>query len=132
LRVDFIGKLDPLVKDAVVTGHDRDDIGMLVFPEEDAVRALAPHLPADAALAEVLADPAVHDAFRARLAEIAKVSTGSSTRVMRLALLAEPPSIDLGEATDKGSLNQRAVLANRASEVEALYAAESAPNVVRL
>ncbi|MFS8039343.1 feruloyl-CoA synthase [Xanthobacter sp. AM11] len=132
LRMDFIGKLDPLVRDAVVTGHDRDDIGMLVFPEEGAVRALVPHLPGLAPLSEVLSDPAVHDAFRGRLAELASLSTGSSTRVMRVALLAEPPSIDLGESTDKGSLNQRAVLANRAGEVEILYSAEGAPNVVKL
>jgi len=132
LRVDFIGKFDPLVKDAVVTGHDRDDIGMLVFPDEEVVRKLAAHLPPEIPFAEVVTDPVVLDAFRIRLAEVAKGSTGSSTRVTRMALLADPPSIDLGEATDKGSLNQRAVLANRASEVEALYTPESAPNVVRL
>ena len=51
-------------------------------------------------------------------------STGSSTRIARLALLAEPPSIDRGEVTDKGSLNQRLLLANRNADVEALYASE--------
>jgi feruloyl-CoA synthase len=132
LRVAFVGEFDPLVKDAVVAGHDRDDVGMLVFPDEDATRRLAPHLPADAPFADVLADGRVKDAFQERLAALARAATGSSTRVTRIALLADPPSIDLGEATDKGSLNQRAVLSNRSADVEALYAPEAKPHIVRL
>ncbi len=132
LRTEFVGKFDPLVKDAVVTGHDRDDIGMLVFPDEEATRKLAPHLAPETPFEEVVADQAVKDAFQERLAVIAREATGSSTRVTRMALMCEPPSIDLGEATDKGSLNQRAVLANRAHHVEALYAAETKPNVIKL
>ncbi|KAA5603541.1 feruloyl-CoA synthase [Blastochloris sulfoviridis] len=132
LRVDFIGKFDPLVRDAVVTGHDRDDVGMLVFPDEAATRKLAPHLEPDTPFAEVVVDQVVKDAFQERLAAIARTATGSSTRVTRIALLAEPASIDLGESTDKGSLNQRAVLANRAKDVEALYAAEIKPHIIRL
>jgi feruloyl-CoA synthase len=132
LRLDFIGKFDPLVRDVVVAGHDRDEIGMLVFPDEAEARRLAPHLPPDTPFGKVLADPAVKRAFRDRLSSLAATSTGSSTRVARLALLAEPPSIDLGEVTDKGSLNQRALLANRYADVEALYASEPAPHVVRL
>ncbi len=132
LRVNFVGQFDPLVNDAVVAGHDRDDVGMLVFPNEDATRKLAPHLPADAPFADVLADERVKDAFQERLAAHARTATGSSSRVMRIALLADPPSMDLGEATDKGSLNQRAVLANRSADVEALYAPEAKPHIVRL
>ena len=132
LRVDFVGGFDPLVKDAAVAGHDRDDVGMLVFPDEGATRKLAPHLPAETPFAEVLADERVKDAFQERLAALARKATGSSTRVVRIALLADPPSIDLGEATDKGSLNQRAVLANRSADVEALYAPEARPHIVRI
>lgn len=132
LRTDFVGGFDPLIRDAAVTGHDRDDIGMLVFPDEVETRKLAPHLPPETPFQEVVCDPLVKDAFQERLAAVARRSTGSSTRVTRIALLAEPPSIDLGEATDKGSLNQRAVLANRAADIEALYAADAAPHVVRL
>jgi feruloyl-CoA synthase len=133
LRLHVIGRFEPLVRDAVVTGHDRDEVGMLVFPDEAAVRA-AVGAAADPAMpfADVLCLPAVHALFRRRLAALAAEATGSSSRVTRLALLAEPPSIDLGEATDKGSLNARAVLANRAGEVEALYADDAAPHVVRL
>ena len=132
LRLDFIGKFDPWVRDVAVAGHDRDDIGMLVFPNEAEARRLAPHLPPERPFADILVDPAVKQAFRDRLSALAARSTGSSTRVARLALLAEPPSIDLGEVTDKGSLNQRALLANRYADVEALYAIEPKPHVVRL
>jgi feruloyl-CoA synthase len=132
LRTDFVGKFDPLVKDAVVTGHDRDDIGMLIFPDEEQTRKLAPHLPPETPFDEVVTDQAVKDVFQERLASVARQATGSSTRVTRIALMCEPPSIDLGEATDKGSLNQRAVLANRAKHVEALYEAEIRPNVIKL
>jgi len=119
-------------QDAAVTGHDRDDVGMLVFPDEEATRRLAPHLPPETPFEEVVCDQTVKDAFQERLAAVARTSTGSSTRVARIALLATPPSIDLGEATDKGSLNQRAVLANRAPDIEALYAPDAGPHVVRL
>ncbi len=132
LRTDFVGRFDPLVKDAVVTGHDRDDVGMLVFPDEEQTRKLAPHLSPETPFDEVVTDQAVKDVFQERLAAVAREATGSSTRVTRIALMCEPPSIDLGEATDKGSLNQRAVLANRAQHVEALYAAETRANVIKL
>jgi feruloyl-CoA synthase len=105
---------------------------MLVFPDEAETRRLAPHLRPETPFAEVLPDSVVKQAFRERLSAVAAQSTGSSTRIARLALLAEPPSIDLGEVTDKGSLNQRALLANRYADVEALYASELKPHVVRL
>ncbi|MBV8662036.1 MAG: AMP-binding protein, partial [Hyphomicrobiales bacterium] len=132
LRTHFVGVFDPLVRDAAVAGHDRDDVGMLVFPDEAAIRKLAPHLAPDAPFVEALGDERVKAVFRERLVTFAQAATGSSTRVTRLALLAEPPSIDLGEVTDKGSLNQRAVLANRPLDVEALYAAKIEPHVIRI
>ena len=132
LRLDFLAAFDPWARDAAVAGHDRDDIGLLVFPDEAEARRLAPSLPPVAPFADVLRDEDLKRAFRERLAALAARSTGSSTRVTRLALLADPPSIDLGEVTDKGSLNQRAILANRHADVEALYASEPRAHVVRL
>ena len=132
LRGRFVEAFDPFVRDAAVAGHDRDDIGMLVFPDEAAVRKLASHLPPDVSFADVLADARIKLVFHERLTALARGATGSAARVARIALLAEPPSIDLGEATDKGSLNQRAVLANRAADVEALYAADAKPHIIRL
>jgi feruloyl-CoA synthase len=95
----------------------------LVFPDLDACRKLVLDLPADTSPAALLADPRVTTEFRRRLGALAATSRGSSTQVCRITLLATPPSLDIGEMTDKGSINQRAVLANRAGLVEELYAA---------
>ena len=97
------------MRDAVIAGADRDDIAVLVFPDVEACRKLA-GLAADAAPAAVLADPKLREEFKKRLNALARQSTGGSTRICRLILMAEPPSLDAGEATDKGSINQRAVL----------------------
>ena len=77
---------------------------------------------ADAPPAAVLAEPKLRDEFKKRLDALARQSTGGSTRICRMILMAEPPSLDAGEATDKGSINQRAVLTRRAALVEELYA----------
>jgi feruloyl-CoA synthase len=128
LRPRFLSAMAPLAKDAVIAGHDRDDIRALVIPDLDACAALVPD--AKLAPADLLAHPAVHAAFKARLTALAKGGEGSSTRIVRVALMVEPPSIDASEITDKGSLNQRAVLQRRASIVEDLYAATASPLVV--
>jgi feruloyl-CoA synthase len=78
----------------------------------------------------VLADPRVRAKFRGLLASLAAESTGSSTMVARALLLDTPPSIDANEITDKGSLNQRAVLANRSALVADLYALHPSPGVM--
>jgi feruloyl-CoA synthase len=131
LRAQFIDHCAPLVRDAVIAGADRDDISVLVFPDVEACRKLA-GLAADAPAAAVLGDAKLRDEFRRRLIALAKQSTGSSTRICRLVLMAEPPSLDAGEATDKGSINQRAVLTRRAALVEELYAKPPSPNVIAI
>jgi feruloyl-CoA synthase len=119
LRVAIINHCAPYIQDVVVAGLDRDHIAVLIFPNVDACRKLIGR--PDASLAEI----ATNDVVRQRLAEVvtsfASAATGSSNRVVQATLLAEPPNIDSGEMTDKGSINQRAVLANRAAIVEALY-----------
>jgi feruloyl-CoA synthase len=131
LRAQFVDHCAPLVRDAVVAGADRDDIAMLVFPDVEACRRLA-GLAADAPAAAVLGDAKLRDEFRRRLIALAKQSTGSSTRICRLVLMAEPPSLDAGEATDKGSINQRAVLTRRAALVEALYAKPLSERIISI
>jgi feruloyl-CoA synthase len=128
LRLAFLNHFEPLAQDVVIAGHDRDDVGALVFPHFGALAEIAPGLSPH----EAVRDARVHAAFAERLARLAKVATGSSLRVARLILLVEPPSIDKGEVTDKGSLNQRLLIANRAAEVEQLYAAAPGPCEVRL
>ncbi len=107
----------PYVQDSVITGHDRDEVGALIFPSE-ACKAL------DALALRLF--------FRQLLEKLAREATGSSNRVTRLMLLTEPPSLDAGEITDKGSINQRSVLQQRAALVEALYAEPPDPRTLRV
>jgi len=120
----------PYVQDAVVTGHGRDALGLLVFLWPRAA-ALSPALQPGAALADVAADPAVRAWMQALLDRMAAAAQGSSARFTRAMLLDEGPSMALGEITDKGSINQRAVLQHRAAWVEALHAAQPDARVLR-
>jgi feruloyl-CoA synthase len=121
LRARFIALGAPLVQDVVVAGEGRDYLTVLVFPRLDDCRALCPDLPADAAAGEVLSHPAVRGRLQDLLARLAGEATGSANRIERALLLEAPPSIDASEITDKGSINQRAVLEQRAALVDELY-----------
>jgi feruloyl-CoA synthase len=131
LRGRFMDHFAPFARDVVFAGPDRDAIAALVFPDLEACRKLA-EVAAETTVDAVLAHPNVCKTFAERLAGMAKMSTGSSTRVALMILLAEPPSMDKGEATDKGSINQRAVLKNRAEVVEALYASPPSAATIAL
>jgi feruloyl-CoA synthase len=130
LRVRAIAALDPIAQDVVVAGHDRENVGLLVFPGP-ACRAFA-GLPPEAAAHQIVSHPAILDRVHAGLSKLAHRGAGTSTSAARALLLEEPPSIDAGEITDKGYINQRAVLARRASIVESLYCEPAAPDVVVL
>jgi feruloyl-CoA synthase len=121
LRAKLIAAGAPLVQDVVIAGLNRDRIGALIFPRLEDCRALCPGLPAKAAAGEVLAHHAVRARFQALLDALAREATGGSTRIARAIVLEAPPSIDASEVTDKGSINQRAVLRTRAALVEELY-----------
>jgi len=106
VRVKLIAAGNPVVQDAVITGHDRDEVGALVFPSP-AAKDLAP------------------EALRAQIAAALKTLAadgGSSMHPTRALVTADPPSIDANEITDKGYINQRAVLERRAALVEKLHA----------
>ncbi|MES2584538.1 MAG: feruloyl-CoA synthase [Pseudomonadota bacterium] len=120
LRARITAAGAPYIQDVVLTGINCKEVGAMVFPTQ-AVRKLSP-LPADAAMADVLACEAVIAHFQTVLNTLASQATGSANRIARLCLLAEPPTLDRGEVTDKGSINQRAVLTHRAHTVEALHA----------
>jgi feruloyl-CoA synthase len=120
LRAAFIAHCAPLVRDVVLAGAERDEVTALIFPDIEACRAMASDLAADTLA--LLGDSRVRAAFAGKLASFAAASTGTSSRITRAVLLAEPASLDVGEMTDKGSINQRAVLTHRAGVVEALYA----------
>jgi feruloyl-CoA synthase len=120
LRAKITAAGEPLVQDAVITGLNRDDVGALLFPRADECRKLA-GLGDEVPLPEVLHHPAIRAHFQALADRLWRDATGSASRVARLHVLAEPPSIDKGEVTDKGSINQRAVLQHRDALVQALY-----------
>ncbi|KQQ97628.1 feruloyl-CoA synthase [Massilia sp. Leaf139] len=120
MRARVISQGAPFVQDAVVTGLDRHTIGLMIFPRLDNCLALS-QLPPGTPAAEILASEPVRAFFRQLLETLNAGASGSSTRVERLLLLAEPPSIDAREQTDKGSINQAAVLARRAALVDAMY-----------
>ncbi|KNH29006.1 feruloyl-CoA synthase [Pseudomonas syringae] len=115
----------PYVQDLVVAAPDRECLGALVFPRLYECRRLA-GLSADASDAEVLASAPVCQWFGDWLQRLNRDATGNASRLEWIALLDEPASIDRGEITDKGSINQRAVLQWRADKVEALYRGEDA------
>jgi len=118
VRVALIAACDPLVQDAVITGHDREEMGALVFVNPAAAKALG------------LDAEGVRARLQAALGQLASESTGSSTAPVRLLVMDEPPSIDANEITDKGYINQRAVLERRAALVEKLHS--GAPEVIRI
>ncbi|WAL83779.1 feruloyl-CoA synthase [Pandoraea sp. XJJ-1] len=130
LRARVISEGAPYVQDAVVTGINRDDIGLMVFPRVEDCRRLS-GLPSHAPLSDVLVSGPVREAFSALLARLNASAGGSATYVARLMLLDTPPSLDRGEVTDKGSINQRAVQDQRAVTVDALHAAQAGdPRVI--
>jgi feruloyl-CoA synthase len=120
LRGALVDHCAPYVRDVVIAGLDRPYIAALIFPDLEHCRKLA-GLPT-ANLAEIAQNEKVRAHFAALLASFAENATGSSNRVVRAMLLGDEPSIDSSEVTDKGSLNQRAVLKNRAAALDALYA----------
>jgi feruloyl-CoA synthase len=122
LRAKIIAAGAPCIQDVVLTGINLKEVGAMVFPTP-AVRTLS-GMPADAPMHEVLNSAPVLAHFQQVVNTLAQSATGSASRVARLCLLADPPTIDRGEITDKGSINQRAVLAHRADTVAKLHADE--------
>lgn len=128
LRVECINALAPLVTDVVITGADRADVGALAWLNINAARELigAPNV----TMAELIAAPQVRDAVRTRLAAHNSQSTGSSRRIARVLLLEQPASMDEGEITDKGYVNQRRVLDLRSALVDRLYQTPADDSVI--
>jgi feruloyl-CoA synthase len=116
LRPRIVTAMAPHVADVVITGHDRDEMGLLVFTTPQA---------------KSLPEDALRQHIAAAMRHLAGESMGSSQHPVRAIVQAEPPSADAGEITDKGYINQRAVLEHRAAEVAALYE-PAHPRVIRL
>ncbi|MBO6718540.1 MAG: feruloyl-CoA synthase [Rhizobiaceae bacterium] len=121
LRTGFIDHFGTAVRDVAIAGADRACLSALVFPDMGELRRIS-GLGVEASPQDVFANAAVRAFFRDRLRTLAKSATGSSTLIRRMLLIDPPPTLQSGEMTDKGSVNQRVVLRNRATEVEELYA----------
>lgn len=119
LRVDCIEAAQGLLTDVVVAGADQPFVALLAWPNLAACRQQAGT--PDASAAELVQAPWLREALRAALARHNATAGGSSRRVHRLLLLAEPPDMGAGEITDKGYVNQRLVLQRRAGLVARLF-----------
>ena len=126
LRVEVINAAAPWLADAVITGADRAEVGLLAWLD---ARSCLERLGGEDAAAWVQ-DARAREAVRAALQAHNARQSASSLRIGRVMLLAQPPSMDAGEITDKGYVNQRAVLERRAHAVEALYAEPPGPDVI--
>jgi feruloyl-CoA synthase len=131
LRMRAIAALAPIAQDVVVTGHDRTEVCFLIFPNVAACKALYPTLESDAPADKTLMHPLVRAHVARGLRELYRQAPGSSTHAARALLLTDPPSTDAGEITDKGYINQRAVLARRKDSVEALYSRDHSAVICR-
>jgi feruloyl-CoA synthase len=135
LRLDVLSAAAPLLQDAAVTGVDQEWVGLLAFPNMAACKgaiAASGAGPEAEALAPdaIVRHPNLHALLKTKLGTYNAAHPGSSQRVARVLLMTEPPNIDAGEITDKGYLNQRAILARRAALVERLYSETPGDDVV--
>jgi feruloyl-CoA synthase len=131
LRANLLGALTPLVQDVVIAGLNQEYLGLLIFPQWLACAALAA-LPADTPHAQLAANAAVRAAIKQALQQHAAKHPASSTTIRRALLLIEPPSLERGEITDKGSINQKAVLRCRDEWQQRLYAEPAHATVIAI
>lgn len=130
LRVGLLAACSPVLQDAVITGHDREHIGILAWPNIQGCRDVCGAGKGDRAMEELIRSRELIDYLRTTLMAFNTAQGGSSTTIRRIMLMTAPPSIDANEITDKGYINQRAVLEKRKELVELLYAAKPGPEVI--
>ena len=130
LRARLIAAASPCVQDVVITGESRDEVGALIFPDVPACRARFAEAAGSTEPSVIYASPAFRTHLQAALDRLSSEGTGSSTFIARALVLAEPASAEHGEITDKGSINQRAVLERRAAAVERLFRRPPADEVL--
>jgi feruloyl-CoA synthase len=132
VRTAALAAVDGLLQDAVVTGHDRDYLGLLAWVNGAVAKRVLPSSVDASDPAAVASCDAVVEAVRRGLGSYNARAGGSSSRIARVLLLTEPPSLDAGEITDKGYINQRAVLDRRDGDVQRLYEPHPAPGVIEV
>ena len=127
LRVGVLAAASPALQDAIVAGANRDFIALLAWPNVGGCQKL---IGADVPPAELACHPRLREHVRTCLARWNAANTGASQHIARVLILAEPPSIDANEITDKGYINQRLALERRKADVERLFAAEPDEDVI--
>ena len=132
LRARMLAEFGDLVHDVAIAGPDRDYVTALIFPNIDACRSICAAGARERTAVDVLRDEAVRSRVGGILGRLASESVGLSTSVVRAILMEQPPSIDAHETTEKGSINQKAVLANRAALVDELYAERPTAAVIEV
>ncbi len=125
LRLAIIAAAGPMVRDAVIVGHDRLEVGALLVPDIPACRAALKAIGVENAGAAVLENSVLMMMIQDRLRRHNAGQIGSSTRIGRFAFLPSPPSLEDGEITEKGYINQRAMIQNRATDIERLFASHA-------
>ena len=128
LRAHAVAAASPLIFDCVVCGQDKPFVGLLAWPVAAAAKAICGQT--DPSL--FVNDPKIRDFVRQKFAIYNKQQSGSSTRVKRVILMAEPPSVDGHEITDKGYVNQRATMDRRSVLVDKLFAATPTSEVIEI
>jgi feruloyl-CoA synthase len=131
LRIMVIAACTDLIADVVIAGHDRNEVCALIFPKVDACQQLLGSGELRA-VEGLITRPEILDVIRAALETYNEQAGGSSNRIARAAIMLEPPSVDAGEITDKGYLNQRCVLERRADMVDRLYAPDRCVGVIEI
>ena len=130
LRSRMLQHAGKLVREVVVAGHDRDYISAIIFPDQHECHRLCPELPTDASAGEIYSSQKVREHFQELIDLLGRESSASASRLERALLMEELPSIDANEITDKGTINQRAVLDRRAELVHELYEEPPSPRVI--
>ena len=132
LRVEVLAAASPLLQFALVTGHDREYVGILGWLNIAASKKLCAGLHGDISPDELLQRPEIEAHLRKALTQFNAEQQGTSSRIGRIMLMSEPPDSDANEITDKGYINQRAALQRRQELVEQLYAEQPGPGVIVL
>ena len=128
LRAQTVATASPLLFDCVVCGQDKPFVGLLAWPVVAAAKTIC----GSSDPSVVVNDPKIRDFVREKFAAYNKQQSGSSTRVKRVILMAEPPSVDGHEITDKGYINQRATMDRRKVLVDKLFATPLSPEVIEI
>jgi feruloyl-CoA synthase len=132
LRVAVMAAAAPVLQFALVTGHDREYVGILGWSNLAACNKLCNGSETELAAETLVQHPEVAAYLRQVLIRYNSGQQGSSTRIARIMLMSDPPDSDAGEITDKGYINQRAALQRRKDLVEQLYADPPGPGVIVL